>query len=140
MDVTKKSRIVPPNDMETYVKGKASPVEEPAVSLTKSGYFVYNPPAYAALGEPKAVEYSYSPSTGIVGFRAVDPDDQHAYPVYRQGKSRNWQSSGKAFQTHYGIPPVQKAVRHIGELIGDTLYIDLGDGEAISAGRRKAEA
>jgi hypothetical protein len=126
MDTTKKGKIIPPDDMEVYVKGKVSPIEEPAISVTKSGYFVYNPPAYEALGRPAAVEYLYSPSTGILGFRAANPDATHTFPVYPQGKSRNWQSAGKSFRTHYQIPPVEKAVRRIAELHGDTLYIDLG--------------
>lgn len=133
-----KKRIIPPDDLETFDRKKPPPSEEPWVTRTKSGYFVINRASYVALGEPVAVEYLYSPKTGILGFRAADPDASNSYPLYHQGHSKNHQCAGQALHTFYGIP-MDKSLRFASEIIGDTLYIDLHDDEAIPVGRRKAE-
>lgn len=131
-------RITPPDDLEVYDKRRPPRTEEPLVTVLSSGNFGYNPTSYSALGEPAAVEYTYSPKTGILGFRAADPEAPHTYPVYQQGNSRSFQSAGRSFHTYYGLP-IGQAHRFKAELIGDTLYIDLQDDEAIPVGQRKAE-
>lgn len=134
MGKPRKSRIVPPDDLETFDRRKPPPDVQPWVTRSKSGYFTFNPAAYEALGAPEAVEYLYSPSTKILGFRPADPESLHSYPVYNQGNSRNYQSSAGAFNRHYGLEP-KRALRYQAELIGDTLYIDLRDREALPVGR-----
>jgi len=135
MDDRSKRKITPPDDLERFDRRKAPPTEEPWVTRTSTGYFVYNPASYAALGSPAAVEYLYSPKKQILGFRAADPDERHTYPVYHQGHSRNYQSAGKAFHTYYGLSTDQ-ALRYKAELIGDTLYIDLNDENAVPVSRK----
>jgi len=139
MSGTGKSRIVPPDDLEIFDRKKPSPTDEPWVTRGATGYFVYNPAAFAALGRPAAVEYLYSPRTKILGFRAADPDSPLSYPVYQQGNSRNFQSAGQALHSHYGLP-TEQAFRYRAELVEGILYIDLNDEDALPVGRKGAKA
>jgi hypothetical protein len=135
----RKRRIVPPDDLEVFDRHKSPSAEEPWVTRTKQGYFVLNRASYAALGEPDAVEYVYSPKTGILGFRAANPDAYHSYPLYHQGHSKNYQSAGQALHSFYGLPTDQ-TLRFKAELVADTLYIDLRDEEALPVGRKARSA
>lgn len=131
----RKRRIVPPDDLEVFDKRKSPSAEEPWVTRTKQGYFVLNRASYAALGEPDAVEYVYSPKTGVLGFRAADPDAPHSYQLYHQGHSKNYQSSGQALHSFYGLQ-MDQTLRYRAEVIADTLFIDLKDKEALPVGRK----
>jgi hypothetical protein len=135
MDESLNRKIVPPDDLEVFDRRKPPPTEDPWVTRTKSGYFVFNRASYAALGEPAALQYVYSPSTQILGFRAADPEATNAYPVYNQGHSKNYQSAAQALHSFYGLS-IDQTLRYKAELIEDTLYIDLKDEEALPVGRK----
>ena len=125
-----------PEDIEVFDKRKAPVVQVPLVTLQAKGNFSFNQAAMDALGNPEGVEYLYSPSEKILGFRPADPNDPHAYRVRRQARSLNYQSAGIAFRSHYGIPKGQ-ALRYRAELVEDTLFVDLKDSAKDVTHRRR---
>lgn len=125
-----------PDDLEVFDKRKAPVVDVPLVTLQAKGNFSFNAAAIAALGNPEGLEYVYSPSEKVLGFRAADPNEPHAYRIRKQPNSLNYQSAGIAFRTHYGLPTGQ-ALRHRAELVGDTLFVDLKESAQDVTHKRK---
>jgi hypothetical protein len=112
------------DDWQVFDKRKAPVIQEPLVTLQKSGHLSMNHAAFSALGEPEVLEYLYSEKQKKVGFRKGDPAAPHVYPVRKQANSLNYQFSGIAFTRAYGIPH-DTTRRFKAQMEDDTLVIDL---------------
>lgn len=88
---------------EVFTERRYTGRAAPQVSLQKGGRFSLNKGAYAALGQPGAVEFLYSPDAQTMGIRAVGADVAHGYPVRPHNRGSAYLVSGLRFLTHYGI-------------------------------------
>lgn len=89
------------------------------------------------MGSPEAIELMYAPDEQIMGFRAADPDVEHAYPIRAMGKSgTTYLVSGRAFTQYFNIN-TDVARRYTAYLEGDALCIDLrGPSTDVTGNRR----
>jgi hypothetical protein len=126
------------DEWQVFDKRKAPVIQDPLVTLQKAGNFSMNRAAFEALGEPERIELLYNGKKQKVGFRKGDPAAPHVYPIRKQANSLNYQFSGVAFTTAYGIPH-ETTRRFKAQMEGDALAIDLEDREAIPIGRKRAE-
>ncbi|MEV7970047.1 hypothetical protein AB0O34_29290 [Sphaerisporangium sp. NPDC088356] len=92
-------------NFETFTKRLVPLVRQPFVTIQKRGTMSMNAAAFAELGEPEAVELLYDPAERIIGFRPVEKESEHAYPLRPQaGKSVGpYIVSGTAFTKYYNI-------------------------------------
>lgn len=111
---------------ETFTKRMTPLVKQPFITIQKRGTISLNTAAYAALGEPEAVELLYDTSERIVGFRAVAKEFEHAYPLRAQaGKTVGpFIVSGTAFTKYYGISTTVSR-RWVGYVDEGILCVDL---------------
>jgi hypothetical protein len=88
---------------EVFTKRMAREGSKPYVTIQKKGIIAFNHAAYAALGQPQAIVFLFDGENQLVGFRAADPDDEHAYAVRPNTKRTSHLVSGTLFTRHYGI-------------------------------------
>lgn len=109
-----------------FDKRRMPTIREPLVTLQRGGNFSYNHASHMALGEPDALELFYNDKERKIGFKKGDPAAPHVYPVRKQKNSSNYQFSGAAFTSAFGIPTTAtlrfKAVKQ-----GEMLVVDLGN-------------
>ena len=121
-----------------FDKRRMPTVREPLVTKQHDNNFSYNYAAHLLIGKPEAVELLYNEKRQEIGFRAADPSQPHVYPVRRQRNSNNYQFSGVAFGTAFGIPKGE-TMRFKAEKRGaDTLVIDLKNPSGNVRRRRKS--
>lgn len=112
---------------EVFTKRMARAADKPYVTIQKKGIIAFNHAAYAALGEPKAVIFLFDPENRVVGFRAADPAQEHAYGVRSNTKGTSHLASGTLFTRHYAIP-TEVARRWLGRINDEgVLTIDLNE-------------
>jgi hypothetical protein len=91
------------------------------------GQLSINDAAFTELGAPKAVELMYSRTDRLIGIRAVDPVEPHAYVPRTAAKNQGhgpYIVSGAAFFSHFGID-VPHTTRHAVTVEDGVLLIDL---------------
>lgn len=97
------------------------------MTLAHRGQLSLNEAAFNGLGRPKAVELMYSRTDRVIGIRAVDPAEPHAYvprtAVKNQGRGP-YIISGAAFFSHFDIR-VDQTTRYTVTVQDDILVIDL---------------
>jgi hypothetical protein len=104
---------------------RAVPISgEPMVTIQRKGPISINKIAFHAMGKPAFVELLYDPDERIVGFRPLQEQLPHAYPVRAQGRSNTYLIAGHAFLKFYGIPN-EVSTRYVAEMFGDVLGVDL---------------
>ena len=69
--------------------------KEPRVTLGAKGTFYLNGIAYAAMGEPAAVEMLFDGNRRVIGLKPTDPTKRNAFAIKHHGK-------GRELQTHLG--------------------------------------
>jgi hypothetical protein len=120
-------------EFEVFSPETAQPPSEVTVTVQRGGVITLSPGAYAALGEPEAVELLFAPRERVMGFRPANPEHvPHAYRVRAHKASRNRLISGRRYLTHYRIP-AEKATRYPGRMDGDTLIVPLEPDHVASA-------
>ena len=77
------------------------------VTMQRHGTLSLNIAAFAALGEPEAVELLFDPQAHVIGLRAAVLSCPDAYRVRRQSSGSGFIVSGRAFTRHYKIPTDQ---------------------------------
>lgn len=127
-------------NFEVFDKRSTPLVKRPEVTVQASGSLSLNRSAYHALGEPKTIELLYERERRIVGFRAVDENAVHAYPIRGFGTGNTFIVSGRAFFAFYNIP-FGSPVRREAKMVNGVLIIDLNDPgrEATSNRNRKKQ-
>ncbi|MFF0575262.1 hypothetical protein [Streptosporangium saharense] len=110
-------------NFETFTRRMVPLAKQPSVTIQKRGTMSLNAAAYAALGEPEAVELLYDRDERIVGFRAAPRGAEHAYPLRAQ--TGTYIVSGTAFTKYYRIDTTISR-RWVGYLDEDVLCVDLG--------------
>jgi hypothetical protein len=128
---------VPVPNFEVFTRRMVPLAEKAYVTVQKRGNLTLNKSAHVALGEPKVVELLYDAEAGIIGFRAVDEDVEHAYPLRPQGgkDAGPFIVAGMAFTKYYGIDTSQ-ARRFPAELIDGVLCIDISQpGTVVTSNR-----
>jgi hypothetical protein len=120
-------------EFEVFSEEIMKPESEVAVSIQKGGVLALSPGAYAALGEPAAVELLFARRERVMGLRPANPERvPHAYKVRRHKASRSHLISGRRYVRHYGIE-TEKATRYRAMMSGDVLTVPLGaDADAVS--------
>jgi hypothetical protein len=108
-----------------YDRRTAPVKDQPVVSLQKRGTFGMNRASYEALSRPPAVTLLYNPQTQAIGFKPAEAGDPRAYPVREQSKGSSWQTAGKAFLQHHGIPIPDHSSRYMAQLVDGVLVVDL---------------
>jgi hypothetical protein len=126
---------------ETFRRQRAPTTRDPAVTIQKRGTLSLNLPAYAALGQPEAIELLFDRGQRLMGLRGVDPSADSAYVVRPLGRGNStWLVSGKAFMNYYGID-TEVARRWTGRLEDDLLVLDLKEpGTEVSAGQKSVRS
>lgn len=111
---------------ETFTKRRTRIDTTPAMTLQMGGGMGFNQAAYEALGSPKAVELLYSVDEKIIGIRAIDIGQIHAFPVRAPSKKRDsgFLISGRAFTKYYEID-TSVARRWKAYMDHDVLCVDL---------------
>jgi hypothetical protein len=108
-----------------YDRRTAPVKDQPVVSLQKRGTFGMNRASYEALSHPLAVTLMYNPRTQTIGFKPAEASDPRAYPVREQSQGSSWQTAGKAFLQHHGIPIPEHSRRYMAQLIDGMLVVNL---------------
>jgi hypothetical protein len=114
-------------DFEVFKRNRSPAIKPPAVTVLHRGQLSMNEAAFTELGSPKAVELLYSPAEQLVGIRAADPAEPHAYVPRTAAKNKGhgpYIVSGAAFFSHYGII-MDKTVRFDVTVNDGILIIDL---------------
>jgi hypothetical protein len=112
---------------EEFTKKAARAGGTPYVTIQKRGVLALNQAAFAALGEPKSVTLLFDRDRQLVGFRAADASNEHAYAVRPNSKGTTHLITGALFTSHYGIS-TDTARRWKAEVTeNDILTIDLTD-------------
>ena len=73
------------------------------VSLNERGGFALNQKVFDDLKQPKAIEMYFDKINKLVGIKACDPEETHAYEIKQQGKSKSYLVRAMAFCTTYSI-------------------------------------
>ena len=117
-------------NFEVFQKGTRPGGNEPTVTLRGRGAIVLNRAAYAALGEPDAVELLFDTEDRRMALRACDKEALNAYPLNQSRNQQSYSISGNQFARFHKIaieaPRHLKAVRE-----GDLLCVDVGPPEGI---------
>ncbi len=111
-------------DFEVFNRYRSRSVKTPLVTIQRGGTISLNWAAFQALGKPKSIELSYSPSKRIIRLRKADSSDLRGIPVYQQGRSDCYTIAGLTFTKDYDID-ISIARRYTGAVQGDFLLIDL---------------
>ena len=92
-------------EFQTFKKRMVPLTKAPYVTIQRRGTMSFNRAAYAALGEPAAVELLYDPDEKIMGFRGIEPEVEHAYSIRPVGGSNDntYMVSGRAFTQFFNI-------------------------------------
>ncbi len=113
---------------EVFQKRRPPRGEGLTVTLTQRGQLSISSAAFAELGSPKALELMYSRADSLIGIRAIDPSEPHAYAVRgRVVKNRHYGPyiiSGTAFFRYFGIK-VEQTRRYEAVMRDGILTIDL---------------
>jgi hypothetical protein len=110
---------------EVFTKRMARAADQPYVTIQKRGIIAFNHAAFRALGEPSAVTFLFDRENRVVGFRAAERGEEHAYGVRANAKGTTHMVSGTLFTKHYEIP-TEVARRWLGRINDDGLLtIDL---------------
>jgi hypothetical protein len=90
---------------ETFSKSLVALRRDPQLTIQTRGTLTLNAAAYAALGEPRAVELLYDRAQRVLGLRPVPPDVAHAMAVRSPSTTAGgpYVVSAMAFLRHYGI-------------------------------------
>ncbi|MCT2586047.1 hypothetical protein [Actinophytocola gossypii] len=123
---------------EVFTKRMVPLAEKPYVTIQKRGNLALNKSAHAALGEPKAVELLFDPEAKVIGFRAIETDVEHAYPIRSQGGKDigPYLVAGTAFTKYYGIDTTM-ARRFPATMDDGVLCIDLSQPGTVVSSNRK---
>ena len=125
---------------ERFDKRSTPITDNPFVTVQKRGPLGLNRSAFAALGEPKAVELLYDRDRELIGIKATSAKEPYAFPVRPQGRKgsrpSNYLIAGQAFTKHYGIDTTV-ARRFPAEMEDDTLVVDLRRGTVATGPRAK---
>lgn len=125
---------------EVFTKRMKPLTKAPYVTIQKRGTFSLNRSAWAALGEPEALEFMYDAQEKVIGLRAVDPAQEHAYPIRGAKTDGPWIISGTAFARYFDID-INTSRRFNARIDNDILCIDLKDGGTeITSNRSRAPA
>jgi hypothetical protein len=126
---------------ETFMRQRVPISAEPSVTIQKRGTLSLNVPAYAALGEPEAVELLYDRERDLMALRKAESGTDSAYVVRPLGKGNStWLISGKAFTSYYGIK-TGIARRWSGRFEDGLLIVDLSvPGVDVSGNRNRQHA
>ncbi len=123
---------------------KAAPITtEPFLSVQKNWKSIsINHASFLLLGEPETVEVLYDEGEEVLGLRKVPKSEPYAFPVRKQGRTRNYLISTQAFANHFGLK-ADVARRYHAEMLEDGVlaaYLKEGGVEATgpSTGRRPA--
>ncbi|MDQ2959078.1 MAG: hypothetical protein M3Y42_19245 [Actinomycetota bacterium] len=113
-------------DFEVFTRRLVPLKKTPLVTIQKRGTISLNKSAYAALGEPEAVELLYDRDERVIGLRPAEPTLEHAYPVRSAtGKGAGpFVISAIAFTKFYDID-TGESLRWQAQLIENVLCIDL---------------
>lgn len=112
---------------EVFKRNRSPAIKTPAVTLMHRGQLSINDAAFVELGSPMAVELMYSRPDRLIGIRAVDPAEPHAYVPRTATKNQGhgpYIVSGAAFFSHFGID-VPHTTRHAVTVEDGVLLIDL---------------
>jgi hypothetical protein len=110
---------------EEFTRKAARAAGTPYITIQKRGVLALNQAAFAALGEPKSVTLLFDRDRQLVGFRAADASNEHAYAVRSNSKGTTHLITGALFTSHYGIS-THTARRWKAQVIeNDILAIDL---------------
>lgn len=112
-------------DFEVY-KAKASKPQQaqPVVAIQRKGALAINGAAFEALGSPEAVELLYARKERIIGIRAADPEQAHAYPTRKPKGGLARLVSAAGFLKHYGIG-VDRLMHYPATMVDGILSVDL---------------
>jgi hypothetical protein len=94
------------------------------VSIQKQGIVAFNRAAFAALGEPEAVELLFDRERSLVGLRAADDSLAHTLRVRTSSAGGTYVVSAARFVKHYAIPN-EVGRRWAARTEGDVLVIDI---------------
>ncbi len=114
-------------EFEVFKRSHSPAIKAPAVTLMQRGQLSLNEAAFTELGSPEAVELMYSRTDRVIGIRAVDPAEPHAYIPRTAAKNKGrgpYIISVAAFFSHFGIV-VDQTTRHMATVRDGILTIDL---------------
>lgn len=94
------------------------------VSVQKQGIIAFNRAAFAALGEPEAVELLFDRDRSLVGLRAAEESVPHALRVRTSSAGGTYVVSAARFVKHYDIPN-DVGRRWAAQTEGDVLFVDI---------------
>ena len=114
-----------------------TPATTPACTIQARGGLSFNQAAYEALKAPKYVELLFDRNQRIVGVRATDEGNAHAYPVKSPDEKRDsgFLVGGRSFTLYYGIDTTT-ARRWTAYMFGDILCVDLKAESVVVTGPR----
>lgn len=73
------------------------------VSLNERGGFALNQKVFEELKQPKTVQLFFDKINKLIGIHACEPEDEHAYDVKQQGKSKSYLIRAMSFCSNYSI-------------------------------------
>jgi hypothetical protein len=111
---------------EVFDKKLAAVRGQPYLSIQRKGIFALNHAAFAALGEPNAVELLFDREVKIIGLRPGNPASPIAYPVRPNAKGTSHLVSGTSFCKHYDID-TSTSRRWTARIEDGILYVDLNE-------------
>jgi len=114
-------------EFEVFKRNRSPAIKPPAVTVMQRGQLSLNEAAFVDLGSPKAVELMYSRADRLIGIRAVDPAEPHAYIPRTAAKNKGhgpYIVSGAAFFSHFGIS-LDRTTRYKATMQDDILTVDL---------------
>src|SRR5439155_10521968 len=125
-------------NFEVFTRRMVPMTKQPSVTIQKRGTISLNRAAQVALGEPEAIELLFDRREQVVGIRALDPGEQHAYPLRPQGKKNagTYLIAGTAFTRYYGID-TEVSRRWVATIEDGVLCVDLKKEGAIVTSNRK---
>lgn len=130
---------------ETFTKQMTPLGKKPYVTVQKRGLLSFNKAAYAALGEPKAVELLYNKAAQVIAIRAVAEDVTHGFPFRSLGGAKNTTApttflvGATAFMNFYDIPTEISTRREV-EVEDQVILLDLKtEGVVVALNRRSKE-
>ena len=131
---------------ETFTRQMTPLGKKPYVTVQKRGLLSFNKAAYAALGEPKAVELLYNKAEQVIAIRAVAEDVTHGFPFRSLGGEKNKTAQttflvgATAFMNFYGIPAEVSTRREV-KVENEVIFLDLKtEGVVVALNRRTKDA
>lgn len=127
---------------EVFQKSSAPLAKVPQVTIQQRGLISLNRSAYAAIGNPEAVELLFDADRKIVGLRPTVVSNPNAYPVRPQGSGDSGPLlvAGQMFTKYYRIDTTQ-AIRYIDpEVVDGVLCIALnGEHQVVTSNRSRGK-